>query len=1121
MTVFALLIALVALALAISALQSANRRADAQQLYAQELWRELDGRIRALTERLSRLESGPAPAPAEQPADLGLPATEPAVVQDDEVPDGIAVSPLEAPIEPDRPLPVEPPSHETPVAEAAFTAEASQSAPADESPIDAASGPSLGERFRGFDWESLVGVKLFSWIAGIALVIGGVLFLRYSIDHGWLVPPVRMALGFATGIALLLLCELRVANHYRVTANAMDGAGIALLYATIYASHALWGLMSGPLAFVLMIAVTAVAVFLSIRRESAFIALLGLIGGFSTPALLSSGENRPIILFSYLLLVNAGVAWVAHRKRWPWLSLLSVAFTVFYQWAWVEKFLEPTGLPLAATIFLIFPIFTVLVYLFTTRTEELGGGGVQRFAASASAVVPLLFTIYVAVVPAYGARFHLLFGVLVLVRVALAFVSLRRPALVPIHRIGSITSLAVVLLWLNASWTPAAWPSFLAWVAALIAVDAFVPAIRTLRGADLGPAERQAAVMGALLLATWAILPRIEPATRDAFVFFGSLFLLSALLVATAFLLRQSAIYGVVAIASFAAQWQWGSVFLTSSPAQALIWWTAIGALFLLAPGVATALHARREEHEDERHAILPHFGLQAFVLLLAIAGRPRLFESVVPLLFALGALLIASSFSALIARRASRLAPSLIATNLVLVVALAAAERGSAVTLVIVAALITAATGLVIMLFARRAHGEENEGFLRGAIAGFFAAQITLAAATVATLRPPVPVLIAAHVLLAAGLLWLAAVSRWHRVAAFAAAATGAGVLAWLVNRPSGPGWPLDLALGVAAFLPYLLYPFAASGRIGSRLAPYATPIVASVWLFLYARPILNEAGYEGVIGLLPVLLALAMGLVLWQLLRTRESEETASTRLALVAATVLGFLTVAIPLQFERQWITLGWLLEAAALAWLFTRIPHRGLLVWSWVLYVVGFARLVLNLDVYRYYERSGTPILNWYLYTYLLAAAAFFAGQRLLRRSDDEGAGVLRRILPAGGTILLFALLNIEIADYYSTGAWITFRLSQSLAQDLTYTIAWALFAIALLVAGIAVHNRAARVASIGLLVVTIVKCFLHDLAQLGGLYRVGAFLGLAVSLAAVALLLQRFVLRRQINDPAAP
>jgi uncharacterized membrane protein len=139
--------------------------------------------------------------------------------------------------------------------------------------------------------------------------------------------------------------------------------------------------------------------------------------------------------------------------------------------------------------------------------------------------------------------------------------------------------------------------------------------------------------------------------------------------------------------------------------------------------------------------------------------------------------------------------------------------------------------------------------------------------------------------------------------------------------------------------------------------------------------------------------------------------------------------------------------------------------------------------------------------------------FLAGW-LLRRTKDtlvEGFPRVSTLLPGGGAVLLFLLVNIEIADFYSTGESITFNFSATLAQDLTYTLAWAVFALGLLGAGIAMVARSARIAAIVLLAATVLKCFLHDFARLGGLYRVGSFVGLAVCLALVALLLQKFVL----------
>ena len=145
-------------------------------------------------------------------------------------------------------------------------------------------------------------------------MFAAVFFLKYSIESGWLQPPVRVAIGILVAIALLVVCELKAARRYPATANAMDAAAIAILFATFFAAHALWNLIPSLVTFALLAIVTALAVLLSIRRESLFIAVLGLLGGFATPALLSTGENRPIPLFAYLLLLNVGLAWVAYRQ---------------------------------------------------------------------------------------------------------------------------------------------------------------------------------------------------------------------------------------------------------------------------------------------------------------------------------------------------------------------------------------------------------------------------------------------------------------------------------------------------------------------------------------------------------------------------------------------------------------------------------------------------------------------------------------------------------------------------------------------------------------------------------------------------------------------------------------
>jgi len=120
--------------------------------------------------------------------------------------------------------------------------------------------------------------------------------------RGWLVPTVRMAIGSAVGVGLLVLCELKAARKYLITAHALDAAGIAIIYATFFAADLLWHLIGTITAFVLLVLVTGLAVLLSTRRGSLFIALLGLMGGFAIPALLSTGEDHPITLLFALYL---------------------------------------------------------------------------------------------------------------------------------------------------------------------------------------------------------------------------------------------------------------------------------------------------------------------------------------------------------------------------------------------------------------------------------------------------------------------------------------------------------------------------------------------------------------------------------------------------------------------------------------------------------------------------------------------------------------------------------------------------------------------------------------------------------------------------------------------------
>ncbi len=114
-------------------------------------------------------------------------------------------------------------------------------------------------------------------------------------------------------------------------------------------------------------------------------------------------------------------------------------------------------------------------------------------------------------------------------------------------------------------------------------------------------------------------------------------------------------------------------------------------------------------------------------------------------------------------------------------------------------------------------------------------------------------------------------------------------------------------------------------------------------------------------------------------------------------------------------------------------------------------------------------------------------------------------------------MTFVWINLAIADWFATGDTLRVSFERMPGRDLTTSIAWAVYALALLTAGVRTNTRGLRWLSLGLIMVTVAKVFLYDLGELEDLYRVGSLLGLAISLIVISLAYQRFV----VSTPAAP
>jgi uncharacterized membrane protein len=276
---------------------------------------------------------------------------------------------------------------------------------------------------------------------------------------------------------------------------------------------------------------------------------------------------------------------------------------------------------------------------------------------------------------------------------------------------------------------------------------------------------------------------------------------------------------------------------------------------------------------------------------------------------------------------------------------------------------------------------------------------------------------------------------------------------------------------------------------------------------------------------GVLPALFAVAPLLSLVAILRGAPSDDRARlNHLAWFGGSALLFITLIFPIQFDRQWLTLGWALEGAALLWLFHRVPHAGLRAVGTILLGIAFARLALNPSVLEYHARTATAVFNWYLYSYGTVTVCLFVGARLLAPPRDRVLGFAAPpLLHTLGTVLAFLLLNLEIADFFSAPGQsvLTFQFSGNFARDMSYTIAWALFALGLLLVSIWQKTRAGRYAALALLSVALLKLFFHDLARLDALYRVGALFAVAVIAIVASFAYQRFLPGNEKTPPPRP
>ena len=177
----------------------------------------------------------------------------------------------------------------------------------------------------------------------------------------------------------------------------------------------------------------------------------------------------------------------------------------------------------------------------------------------------------------------------------------------------------------------------------------------------------------------------------------------------------------------------------------------------------------------------------------------------------------------------------------------------------------------------------------------------------------------------------------------------------------------PVLWYLGFAAI--FTVFPFVFHRQFARKNTVWVSAAMAAPLHFYLVYDVVRATHPgSGMLGLVPATFVIPSLFGLIALLRfTPGNSPARNAQLALFGGATLFFITLIFPIQFERQWITIGWALEGAALCWLFHRIAHPGLRVAGIGLLPVSFARLAFNPAILAYQARAATPIFNWYLYT----------------------------------------------------------------------------------------------------------------------------------------------------------
>ncbi len=238
------------------------------------------------------------------------------------------------------------------------------------------SGPSQGAG--GLDLETLIAGRWLNRIGLFALFLAASFFIKLAIENDWFGPTGQVALGLVGGTVLLAFSQTLLRRGYLYFSEGFAGLGAGILYLSLWAGWDYYKLFPQAASFIGMILVTGAMMVLAVGRDSQRIAAMGLIGGFLTPMLVSTGVDRQVVLFTYLGALNTGLIALARLRHWRVLEAGAFLWTQVYLWGWYSRFYNPDKLLLTAFFFTLFFLLFAAMPVVRAWPKALSGAEGKR-----------------------------------------------------------------------------------------------------------------------------------------------------------------------------------------------------------------------------------------------------------------------------------------------------------------------------------------------------------------------------------------------------------------------------------------------------------------------------------------------------------------------------------------------------------------------------------------------------------------------------------------------------------------------------------------------------------------------------------------------------------------------